>query len=50
MLGAVIRDIIGSVYEWHNVKSLKFELFSNESRFTDGGISIQVTNDGIIVI
>ena len=35
MYGAVIGDIIGSYYEWHNVKKEDFELFSGESHFTD---------------
>ena len=35
MLGAVIGDVIGSVYEWHNVKSEDFPLFSRNTRFTD---------------
>lgn len=35
MYGAVLGDIIGSHYEWHNVKSEDFELFPKEARFTD---------------
>ncbi len=35
MLGAVIGDIIGSTYEWHNVKTKEFPLFPKGSRFTD---------------
>lgn len=35
MYGAVIGDIIGSTYEWHNVKTEAFELFPARSRFTD---------------
>jgi ADP-ribosylglycohydrolase len=35
MIGAVIGDIIGSAYEWHNTKSLDFELFTPRSKFTD---------------
>ena len=27
MLGAILGDIIGSTYEWHNVKTEDFELF-----------------------
>ena len=34
MLGAIYGDIIGSVFEWHNVKTENFELFSRESHFT----------------
>lgn len=35
MLGAIIGDIVGSTYEWYNVKSENFELFPAGSRFTD---------------
>ena len=35
MLGAIAGDVIGSVFEWNNVKSVRFPLFSAESAFTD---------------
>lgn len=35
MLGAIIGDIVGSIYEFHNVKRTDFDLFSKDSRFTD---------------
>ncbi len=35
MLGALAGDIIGSVYEWRNVKSTDFALFTPASTFTD---------------
>lgn len=35
MFGAIIGDIVGSTYEWHNVKTEEFELFPQGSRFTD---------------
>jgi ADP-ribosylglycohydrolase len=35
MLGAIIGDIIGSVYEFHPTKNLDFPLFSHHSTFTD---------------
>ena len=38
MLGAVVGDIIGSVYERRNTKSTDFELFSDRSRFTDDSV------------
>ena len=38
MLGALVGDIIGSVYEFCNVKSTEFELFSDNSRFTDDSV------------
>jgi len=38
MLGAIVGDIIGSVYEFANTKSTKFELFSPWSNFTDDSV------------
>lgn len=35
MLGAVIGDIIGSIYERNNIKTKSFELWNKECRFTD---------------
>lgn len=38
MLGAIIGDIIGSPYEWHNIKTKEFELFRHRCRFTDDSV------------
>ena len=38
MLGAIIGDVIGSSYEFHNVKTKDFELFTENSCFTDDTI------------
>lgn len=35
MLGAIVGDIVGSVYEWHNIKTKKFPLFRDDCFFTD---------------
>lgn len=35
MLGAIIGDIVGSRFEWNNIKSKKFEFFHDECTFTD---------------
>ena len=35
MLGAIAGDIIGSIYEWNNIKTKDFPLFSPGCRFTD---------------
>ena len=35
MLGAIVGDIVGSIYEWHNIKTKAFPLFRNSCRFTD---------------
>ncbi len=38
MLGAIIGDIAGSVYEINNIKSKEFPLFSKKSRITDDSV------------
>ncbi len=38
MLGAICGDIIGSVYEWHNIKTKDFELFKGDCRYTDDSV------------
>ena len=35
MLGAIIGDIVGSIYEFDNIKTKDFNLFTNEMFFTD---------------
>lgn len=35
MFGAIIGDIVGSVYEWHNIKTKDFLLFREDCFFTD---------------
>ncbi len=38
MLGAIIGDIAGSRFEWHNIKSKEFELFTRRCFPTDDSI------------
>jgi len=38
IIGAIAGDIIGSVFEWNNVKSLNFDLFCPGSIFTDDSV------------
>lgn len=35
MIGAIVGDIVGSVYEFDNIKTKDFELFTNNCVFTD---------------
>ena len=35
MLGAIVGDIVGSVYEWDNIKTKNFPLFREDCFFTD---------------
>ena len=48
MLGAIAGDIIGSVYEFHNVKREDFPLFNPQSRFTDDTVLTCATADAIL--
>jgi ADP-ribosylglycohydrolase len=38
MLGGVVGDVVGSVYEWNNHRSKKFPLFIPGSAFTDDSV------------
>ena len=38
MLGALVGDIVGSVYEFHNVKYTDFEMFTPWTNFTDDSV------------
>ncbi len=38
MIGAVIGDVVGSVYEFNNHRDKHFELFQTESDFTDDSV------------
>ena len=35
MLGAIVGDAVGSIYEFNNTKDYNFELFTNQSGYTD---------------
>ena len=35
MLGAIVGDIVGSIYEWDNIKTKDFPLFRDNCFFTD---------------
>ena len=48
MLGAVIGDIIGSVYEWNNIKTTDFPLFCKYSHPTDDSIMSIAIADGLM--
>ena len=38
MVGSIIGDIVGSIYESHNIKTKDFALFSDRSVYTDDSI------------
>ena len=35
MLGAIVGDVVGSVYEWNNIKTKEFPFFREDCFFTD---------------
>lgn len=48
MLGALAGDIIGSIYEWHNIKTTEFPLFSPRGHFTDDSVLTIALADAIL--
>ncbi|MEM2900822.1 MAG: ADP-ribosylglycohydrolase family protein, partial [Thermoplasmata archaeon] len=48
MLGAIAGDIIGSVYEWNNIKTTDFPLFSEDCYFTDDTVLTGAVADCIL--
>ena len=48
ILGAIVGDVIGSVYEWNNVKSIDFPLFKPETTFTDDSVLTIATMKAIL--
>lgn len=48
MLGAIIGDIVGSRFEFNNVKSKNFKLFTKECSFTDDTICTVAVADAIL--
>jgi ADP-ribosylglycohydrolase len=43
IIGAIAGDIIGSVYEFNNVKSLDFDFFLEGTHFTDDSVLTMAT-------
>lgn len=48
MIGAIAGDIIGSVYEWNNIKTTEFPLFTKGCRFTDDTVLTVALADSIL--
>ncbi len=48
MIGAIAGDIIGSVYERHNTKTMDFKLFSSQCCFTDDTVLTAAVADAIL--
>lgn len=47
MLGAIIGDIVGSVYEWNNTKTKDFPLFNEKCFFTDDTVMTIAVADAL---
>ena len=48
MIGSITGDIVGSVYEFINIKSKEFELFSPKGEYTDDSILTIATADWLL--
>lgn len=48
MFGAIIGDIVGSVYEWHNIKTKEFPLFREDCFFTDDTVMTIATAEAVM--
>ncbi len=48
MLGAIIGDIVGSIYEWDNHKSVDFPFFVDRYFFTDDSIMTIAVADALL--
>lgn len=48
MIGAIIGDIVGSRFEWNNIKTKDFELFTAGCFFTDDSVMTIAVADALI--
>ncbi|HMK39316.1 MAG TPA: ADP-ribosylglycohydrolase family protein, partial [Bacteroidota bacterium] len=48
MIGAVIGDIVGSVFEWDRIKTKEFPLFCDKSDFTDDTVMTMAVADAML--
>lgn len=48
MLGSIIGDIVGSAYEFHNIKTKVFEFFGRDCNFTDDSIMTIAVTDWLL--
>lgn len=48
MIGAIIGDVVGSIYEFNNHKSKEFKLFQKESTYTDDTVMTVAIADFIL--
>ena len=48
MLGSIIGDIVGSVFEYNNIKSKTFSFFDENKTFTDDTILTIATAEWLL--
>jgi len=48
MIGAIVGDVVGSVYEWNNIKTKEFKFFGFDCFFTDDSILTIALADSIM--
>ncbi len=48
MIGAIVGDIVGSIYEWNNIKTKEFPLFKPECFFTDDTVMTLAIAEGLM--
>jgi len=48
MFGAIVGDVVGSVYEWDRIKTVEFPLFGPGSEFTDDTVLTAATAHSIL--
>ena len=48
MLGAIIGDIVGSIYEFHNTKDYDFPILGSDSNYTDDTVMSVAVADWLL--
>lgn len=48
MIGAIFGDIVGSVYEFDNIKTKALELFTDRCEFTDDTVMTVAVADALM--
>ena len=48
MIGAIIGDMVGSVYEFHNIKTKDFPFFREDCHFTDDTVMTIAVAEGLM--
>ena len=48
MIGAIIGDIVGSVYEWKRIKTKSFEFFNDKGFITDDSVCTAAVADPLL--